>query len=151
MLKSTLLALVVAGLTLAGAQSGARAEAVWLTDYAKAKAQAAAEHKPMLLDFTGSDWCVWCIKFDKEVLSTPEFEKYAAANLVLVRLDFPESKPQPAEEKKQNEALSDKFGVQGFPTLLLLSAAEKTLFVQSGYAPGGPKAFLAKLAAAKKP
>jgi protein disulfide-isomerase len=147
MLKTMFLAILLAGVGLSGAHA---AEAAWLTDYAQAKAQAATSHKPMLLDFTGSDWCSWCIKFDKEVLATPEFQKYAADNLVLVKLDFPQTKPQPAAEKKQNEDLAKKFGVQGFPTFLLLSPDEKVLTSQVGYAEGGPKAFVDKLASAKK-
>ncbi len=76
MLKSTFLAVVLTFFCVAGIQ----AEAVWLTDYAKAKAQAAAEKKPLLLDFTGSDWCTWCIKLDKDVFAIPAFGKYANAN-----------------------------------------------------------------------
>jgi len=76
------------------------AETTWLTDLPKAQAQAKAENKIVLLDFTGSDWCGWCIKFRKEVLDTPEFQAYAAKNVVLVELDFPNKKVQSADLKR---------------------------------------------------
>ena len=81
------------------------ADAVWLTDLAQAQAQAKAGHKIVLLDFTGSDWCGWCIKFKKEVLETPEFLSYAAKNVVLVEVDFPNKKPQSADLKNANASL----------------------------------------------
>ena len=68
------------------------AESTWLTDLPKAEAQAKADNKIILMDFTGSDWCGWCIKFKKEVLDTKEFQDYAAKNVVLVEVDFPNKK-----------------------------------------------------------
>ena len=82
-------------------------ETQWLTDLPKAQAQAKAENKIVLMDFTGSDWCPWCIKFKKEVLDTAEFQEYAAKNVVLVELDYPSKKVQSAELKKANAALKD--------------------------------------------
>src|SRR3982751_2016724 len=79
------------------------AELQWQTDLPKAQAQAKAENKMVLLDFTGSDWCGWCIKFKQEALDTKEFQDYAAQNLVLVEVDFPRKAPQSAELKKANE------------------------------------------------
>ena len=121
------------------------AEATWLTDLPKAQAQAKAENKIVLLDFTGSDWCGWCIKFRKEVLDTPEFQAYAAKNVVLVELDYPHKKVQSADLKKANAALKTKYDVHGFPTLLALNPAGKEIGRQVGYAQGGPAAFIAKL------
>jgi thiol-disulfide isomerase/thioredoxin len=83
------------------------AEAIWLTDLPKAEAQAKAENKIVLLDFTGSDWCGWCIKFKKEVLDTPEFQGYADKNVVLVKLDYPNKIAQTAELKAANAVLKD--------------------------------------------
>ena len=77
----------------------------WLTDLPKAQAQAKEEKKMVLLDFTGSDWCGWCIKLHNEVFSKPEFAEYARKNLVLVEVDFPRKKKLGAEQKKANEAL----------------------------------------------
>ena len=104
-----------------------------------------SENKIVLMDFTGSDWCGWCIKFNKEVLSTPEFAAYAAKNLVLVEVDFPHKKEQSAELKKANKALGTEFGVDGYPTFVVLNKAGKEVGRQVGYAEGGPKAFIAKL------
>jgi protein disulfide-isomerase len=97
----------------------------WLTDAAKAQAQAKTENKLVLLDFTGSDWCGWCIKLNKEVFSTPEFAEYAKKNLVLVEVDFPRKKALGKAQKEANEALSKKYGIEGFPTLILLDGAGK--------------------------
>src|SRR6267378_3641398 len=96
------------------------AEDLWMTNLPKAQAKAKAEKKLVFMDFTGSDWCLPCMELKKNELSSPEFEKFAKDNLVLVEVDFPNSKPQTEELKKANEALSDKFKVEGFPTLIVL-------------------------------
>lgn len=122
----------------------------WYTDLDEAKAVAAKENKPLLVDFTGSDWCGYCIKLHAEVFDKPEFEAFAK-NYVLVELDFPSKKPQPPEEKAKNKATQAKFGVSGFPTVLLLDAKTGEAYGrQSGYGPGsGPKAYIEKLSAFK--
>jgi protein disulfide-isomerase len=137
---SRLLACTVALLLAA---SAARA-AEWTEDYAAAIAQAKKEHKMVLLDFTGSDWCIWCQRTDKEVFDTQKFKDFADQRLILVRLDFPRGKAQSDATKAQNSALQDKFGVDGFPTLVVLSANEKVVFSQLGYKEGGPDAFIAQ-------
>jgi len=119
----------------------------WLTDLDAAKKQAAAEKKDILIDFTGSDWCGWCIKLDKEVFSTPEFK--AQKNFVLVSLDFPRKKEIPADAKAKNNALMKKWGVRGFPTIILTNAAGDP-YAQTGYQEGGPVAYLAHLAELRK-
>jgi thioredoxin-related protein len=120
-------------------------ESSWGTDLPAALNQARSENKMVLLDFTGSDWCGWCIKFDKDVLSTGQFTGYAKSKLVLVRLDFPHHKEQDAALKQANEQLSQRFNVHGFPTFVLLNSAGKELWRQVGYAQGGPNAFIAEL------
>ncbi len=120
-------------------------ESVWLTDLPKAQAQAKAENKMVLLDFTGSDWCGWCIKFKNEVLDTPEFQAYAAKNLVLVELDYPNKKVQSAELKKTNAALKSQYDINGYPTFVVLNKDGKEIGRQVGYAKGGPKTFIAEL------
>ena len=85
------------------ALNSARAEANWLIDFAKARAEAKAGDKLLLLDFTGSDWCIWCRRLQAEVFSKPEFEEYAKKNLVLMTVDFPRAKPLSAEVRRQNE------------------------------------------------
>src|SRR3954465_4955013 len=94
----------------------------WGENYEKALEQAKAENKLVLMDFTGSDWCGWCIKLNKEVFSTPEFAEYAKKNLVLVEVDFPNKKPQSAELKKANEALQEKYKIEGYPTVIVLNS-----------------------------
>jgi protein disulfide-isomerase len=114
----------------------------WGNDYQGALATAAKEHKNVLLDFTGSDWCPWCIRLKKDVFDQPAFQDYAAKNLVLVEVDFPQGKSLPTAVKAQNDQLQEKYAVQGFPTLVLLSPEGKILNQQSGYISGGPKGFL---------
>jgi thioredoxin-related protein len=114
----------------------------WTDNYAAAVAQAKKEHKMVLLDFTGSDWCIWCKRTDKEVFDTQKFKDFADRKLVLVTVDFPESKALPDAVKAQNNALKDKFSIEGFPTLIALSEDEKVLFTQVGYKDGGPDAFI---------
>ena len=121
----------------------------WLTDLPKAQAKAKQENKLVMLDFTGSDWCGWCIKLNKEVFSQPAFADYASKNLVLVEVDFPRSKPQSADLKKTNEALQDKYKVEGYPTIIVLNSDGKKVG-ELGYQPGGPKAFIAELDKLKK-
>src|SRR5205814_4270434 len=101
---------LIAGAALAGANE---AELPWMTDLPKAQAKAKSEKKLVMLDFTGSDWCGWCIKLNKEVFSKPEFEEYAKKNLVLVEVDFPRHKELTEEQKKANESLQEKYRIQG--------------------------------------
>ena len=125
------------------------AELNWLTDLPKAQAKATTENKLVMLDFTGSDWCGWCIKLNKEVFSKPEFAEYAGKNLVLVEVDFPRGKKQSEELKKANTALQEKYKVEGYPTIVVLSSEGKKVG-ELGYQPGGPKAFIAELDKLKK-
>jgi protein disulfide-isomerase len=86
---------------------------------------------------------------DKEVLSTPEFAKYAQKNLVLLLVDFPQSKPIPQKVQTQNNALQQQYGIEGFPTFLVVDPSGKVLQKQVGYLPGGPSAFIAWLQGGK--
>lgn len=114
----------------------------WGDNYKDALAAAAKDNKKVLLDFTGSDWCGWCIRLKKETFDQPAFKEYADKNLVLVEVDFPQGKTLPAAVKTQNDGLQEKYQVQGFPTLVLLSPDGKVIKQQSGYIPGGPKGFI---------
>jgi thiol-disulfide isomerase/thioredoxin len=127
------------------APAGQASESSWGTDLPAALNRARSENKMVLLDFTGSDWCGWCIKFDHDVLSTDKFTGYAKSKLVLVTLDFPSHKKQAAALKEANEQLSKRFDVNGFPTFVLLNSAGKELGRQTGYLRGGPDAFIAEL------
>ncbi len=132
------------------ASTGLAQETQWLTDKAKAIEQARAQNRPILIDFTGSDWCGWCIRMKKDSLDTKEFSDYAAKNLVLLEVDFPHSKEQSEELKSQNKALKDQYGVRGYPTFLLIDKDGKELGKQVGYVKGGPAAFIEKLESFKK-
>lgn len=129
-------------LVLTAAPSLRAAELTWQTDFAQASQQAAQEHKYILLDFTGSDWCPWCIKMDKEVFNQSQFSDFALKNLVLVKLDFPRKTAQSPAEKNQNEDLAKKFQIEGFPTYVLLDPSGKEVRRQVGYLQGGAIAFL---------
>ena len=119
-----------------------RASEGWQTDYSAALAKAGSEGKLVLLDFTGSDWCSWCMKLSKDIFSQPAFSEFSAGKLVLVEIDFPARKPLPDALREQNEALAAKFGVEGFPTLVLVDSAGKELARHVGYLPGGPPALI---------
>ncbi len=121
------------------------ADSAWLTDLPKAEAQAKAENKIVLMDFSGSDWCPGCIELKKKVLDSKEFLAYAAKNVVLVDVDFPDKKPQPDDLKKANVELRDKFKVDGYPTLVVLDASGKEIGRQDGYEGTGAKEFIAAL------
>lgn len=122
--------------------AGAFAADGWMTDFEKAKAKAKAENKHVLIDFSGSDWCGWCIKLDKEVFSQKPFQEYAKDNLVLMLADFPNDKSKLSEEvQKQNDQLKKEFSISGFPTVFLLSPDGKTV-AKTGYQAGGPEKYV---------
>ena len=124
--------------------AGSIAPGQWTTDYLAALAQAKAQHCKALLLFTGSDWCPWCIRLEKEILSTPAFLAFARSNLVLVKLDFPRSIPQPAQLVAQNQKLQRQYGIGGYPTVIVLNGDGKAVG-ELGYQPGGPGPFIGKL------
>ena len=117
----------------------------WSHDFEAAKKQAASEKKDLLMDFTGSDWCGWCIKLEKEVLSQKAFKDFAAQNLILMEADFPKKKELPADLKKQNEALKKQYLNGGYPTIYLVDAEGKKLSEDLGELKGGTDAYIAKL------
>jgi protein disulfide-isomerase len=121
-------------------------EGNWITDLPKAQAQAKAEKKMVLMDFNGSDWCPPCKALRKNVLNSPAFLEFAKDNLVLVDLDFPTHKQQAEELKKSNRALSDKYHIEGYPTVIVLSGDGKELKKIVGYDEGkSAKDFIAEL------
>ena len=119
-------------------------EGAWLTDFVKAKEEAAKREVPILVNFSGSDWCGWCIKLDKEVLAKKAFLSYAKENLVLFNADFPSKTKLPEATAKQNKALQKEYKIKGFPTVLILDAEGK-LLGQTGYRKGGPEAYVKHL------
>ena len=123
----------------------ARAEDdLWTSDFAAAKAKAKAEKKSLLVDFTGSDWCVWCKssmpRFSTRIFSKPKRPK----QFVLVELDYPHAKKLPDEVEAQNKKLAKDYKIHGYPTVLLLDA-EGQLIAHTGYQPGGPEKYMAQL------
>jgi len=143
-LMKTLQSLLLVLITLSG---GSVEAASWLTDFEAAKTQAAREGKTVMINFTGSDWCGWCIRLKQEVFSKPEFESFAAKNLVLVEIDFPKRKPQTANMQKANATLADKYQVGGYPTLLFVNAHGKEVH-RGSYEPGGANVFVQRTAKA---
>jgi len=109
----------------------------WMTDFEAAKKKAAAENKTLLLEFTGSDWCPPCRMLGKNVFSKAEFVAEASKKFVLVELDYPRAKPQPAELKLQNRALQAKYSITSYPTILLIDAKGRP-FARAGFLRGGP-------------
>ncbi len=96
--------------------------AEWMTDFEAAKQKAAAENKAILMDFTGSDWCGPCMHLKSAVLDTPAFEAYAKDKFVLMEVDMPRNPDFDPELRRRNEEIGQKYGVQAFPTLMVLSA-----------------------------
>jgi thioredoxin-related protein len=115
---------------------------LWQTNYKQALAQAAKENKQVLLDFTGSDWCIYCVQMDREVLSKSQFENFASKNLVLVKLDYPQKKKLPPSEMQQNDQLQQQYSIEGYPTYVLLNPRGKEVKRVVGYVDGGPSAFI---------
>jgi thioredoxin-related protein len=117
----------------------------WQTDFAAAQTSAKKDSKAILLDFTGSDWCGWCIKMKKDSLDQKAFQEFADKKLVLVEVDFPNGKKQTEAVKKQNDDLQKKYNVEGYPTFVLVDGDGKELGRHVGYLKGGPSAFVEKL------
>ena len=127
----------------------ARAEVTWLTDLDAAKAKGLKENKPVLVDFTGSDWCPPCIQLHKVVFGSAEFAA-VATKYVLVELDYPRNKPQSAEVKAKNREWQQKYAVNSFPTILLLDAKSGEVFGRvGGFGGQTAKEYLDKLASFK--
>ena len=141
--------IIIALLLFTGSFAAEAQELVWETNVTKAMEVSNKTKKPLLLFFTGSDWCGWCIRLQKEVLKTPEFAAWAKENVVLVELDYPRKSPQTDAIKKQNNELQMAFGIQGFPTIVLANGITKDGKVNfegigsTGYVAGGPAAWLA--------
>ena len=117
----------------------------WGTDWEAAKAKAKAEKKPILINLTGSDWCTWCIKIEKDVFSKKEFKDFAAKHLILMEADFPKKSEQPEALKKQNKALEKTYLNGGYPTVYLLDAEGKKLSDDLGELKGGLEGYLKTL------
>jgi thioredoxin-related protein len=105
----------------------------WTTSYAKAVAAAKAGKKLILADFSGSDWCGPCMRLKKEVLDSDDFKALAKDKFSLLEVDFPHHTPQSGDVAKQNQELMQKYGVKGFPSVILMDAEGKELGRIVGY------------------
>lgn len=121
---------------------------VWYNDISKASEISVVENKPMMLFFTGSDWCGWCMKLQREVFNTETFTTWSKECVVLVEIDFPKLKEQPDSIREQNNMLQKQFQIQGYPTVWFVSVTKlddkytiKPLD-QTGYLKGGPSLWI---------
>jgi protein disulfide-isomerase len=144
---STLRAAALGMLGTLATVSIARAGEGWIADYDEAVKVALAEKKDLFVDFTGSDWCGWCKKLDAEVFAHEEFLTAVKKDFVLVALDFPHKEEIIAKvpNPKRNKELSEKYAVEGFPTILLMTP-EGDVFGQTGYQAGGPAKYVEHVA-----
>ncbi len=140
--------IILIAFLLIGAASLQAQELVWETNLEKASQVAMKTKKPLLLFFTGSDWCGWCIRLQNEVLKTPEFAAWAKQNVVLVEVDFPRRSPQLPEIQKQNMELQQIFEVRGYPTIWISNPTKVDGKINldklgsTGYVAGGPSKWL---------
>lgn len=118
----------------------------WEDNLQTALEKAKQENKAVLVNFTGSDWCIWCKRLSDEVFTQSEFKTFADKNLILVMIDFPRDKEQSAETKMYNNQLATQYGVKGFPTILLFNSSGN-LVLTTGYLPGGPQNYISHLQA----
>ncbi|RMH04930.1 MAG: thioredoxin family protein [Planctomycetota bacterium] len=140
--------LLSAGLALACAvpAQAQDQEAAWFADFDQAVAAAKDQGKDLFVDFTGSDWCGWCMKLHEEVFSHEEFLKPVQEKYVLVALDFPRGEEAKAAvpNPERNDELLEKYGIEGFPTCLLMTPAG-VVYGRTGYREGGPEAYVEHL------
>lgn len=148
--KSYRLLLGLAAAICVSAPDLAWADSSWETDLKKAQETAKTQKKLLFIDFTGSDWCGYCVRLDRDILSRPQFQEYASKNLVLMEVDFPRRKEQSHEIKMQNQRLAHQYNIQGFPTILVLDGEGQTVWRYDGYFSDGPEAFIAALEKLRK-
>jgi thiol-disulfide isomerase/thioredoxin len=118
------------------------------TDYEAAAARARANGRDMVVLFTGSDWCPYCVKLEREVLSQREFLDYATNRYELVEIDFPKDASRQTESvRAANQALAKRFEVRGYPTVVLADPDGKVLFT-TGYSEGGAERWVDRFRAA---
>ena len=116
----------------------------WLIGPEEALRRASASRRPLLVNSTGSDWCIWCHRLRDEILLQKHFLDYATRHLLLLEVDSPHKTQLPAALARQNDALKEKYRITGYPTLLLLSADGKELG-RLAYMQGGPKTFVREI------
>ena len=130
-------------LTAAPAKLPVGADGEWTTSYEEALKLAKLSGRPMAIWFTGSDWCGWCVKLDKEVFKTDKFRAWSGKNLILLCCDFPRRTTLAPDLQKQNDALKTKYPIDGYPTIVVIDVKGRELW-RGGYLEGGPDAWIAK-------
>lgn len=126
-------------------------DSAWHTDYDRAR-EVAREHRiPLLLVFTGSDWCTWCQKLESELLGSVVFERAANESFVAVRLDFPHRVHLPIAEQRQNRRLREQWSVESFPTVILADPFNESALLRHGYVNVDPDDYVRSLAALTRP
>ena len=105
----------------------------WGTNYEAALSQARAEGKVVLANFTGSDWCGYCMQLRKNVLDEMNFAAWAGEHFVLLEVDVPNNPQFSREQLAQNQMLCTKYAIDGFPTLLVLDSVGRPLGGLFGY------------------
>ena len=144
-LKKLFLISIVFLLALTGCSKNGSGDSLnWKTDLNEALTLAKKENKVVLVDFTGSDWCQWCKRLNDEVFSKEEFEDFAKKNLVLVKIDFPQNIEQTNATKYYNQKLANIYGVEGFPTVILLDNNGRGI-LKTGYVEGGVENYIQQL------
>lgn len=123
------------------ASSGSIPLTIWHDSFETAQQASRDSGKPILADFTGSDWCSWCVKLKQDVFETPEFKDWASENVILLELDYPKRAAQSAATRRQNKELAERYGITGYPTVLLLDT-EGDVLGKLGYK-SGPSEWIA--------
>ena len=150
-MSNSLRALRGAIATLALSSFALAGDATWFADFDVAQKEAEKAGKDLLVDFTGSDWCGWCKRLDKEVFDQEAFQKGIVGDYILVALDFPEDEEIKAKvpNPERNDELMRLHGVEGFPTILLMTAKGE-VYGRTGYQAGGPEKYLEHVGALRK-
>ena len=125
------------------------AEDLWTENFEAAKKEAKKTGKDLIMNFTGSDWCIWCKRLEGEVFSKEYFQQEAPKDFIFVKVDFPQDKSKQSQEiKDQNNKLASEYSIQGYPTIILATADGETYF-QTGYRDKGPEEYVEHIRAAK--
>lgn len=106
---------------------------LWLTDFEEAKRQAAHKNRILIVNVTGSDWCMWCKKLEEDVFSSRIFLDWAPGNAVLLKIDRPETFELPAQEEAQNQKFVKDYNVSKYPTILVMDGQGHELIPRLGY------------------
>jgi thiol-disulfide isomerase/thioredoxin len=120
----------------------------WETDFSKAQKLAAKDNKPILIYFSGSDWCGPCKTFRRQILDTDDFVCFAEKNLILLNADFPRINRNIISEgqHKQNQLLAEKYNRDAvFPVTVLVTAEGKVLYRTEGVPANDPAKFIASI------